>query len=332
MAMTVQCKVRYTLLLTVFLTQAAAAQALKIDALVPLSGKAAKFDFMAADEDNHRILAAHKEAGTLEILDLKTGQVLAPISVGEAQGVAVDGKNHRYFTGNDGEHTVSVIDSQTLKKSKDIKVEDAVDAIAFDSAHGFIYAAEDDGKRLWVIDPSKASVVTTIKIPGSPEVLEYNARLDRVFLNIKDKDSVVVINPLSYKVEATWSTLPAKSPHGLALDIERSRLYIGGRNGKMVALDAKTGKVVSSADIVAGTDQIVFDAGLQLIYSASGGGHGNKPEISVTKTTDQGLIAQKGVASVAGAHTLALDVVSHDIWISAADAKQSFLQKFKFVP
>lgn len=68
---------------------------------IDLPGPTGAFDFMACDPTADRILAAHRGASTLEILDLTTGKPLAAVNVGAAQGVAVDAIGYRYFVGNE---------------------------------------------------------------------------------------------------------------------------------------------------------------------------------------------------------------------------------------
>jgi DNA-binding beta-propeller fold protein YncE len=286
-------------------------------------GKAGRFDLMAADLVNHRILGAHKGAGTLVALDLKTNSQPQSIPVGEAQGVAVSAKTHQYFIGNEGDQKVVVVDSKTLQKTAEIKVDGPIDAIAYDDKREMLYAGEDDGEKLWVIDTKKNAVVTTIALPGVPEVIEYDSVTDRLYQNIKTKDAVVRINPVTHKIDATWSTLPVLKPHGLVIDRKRSRIYVAGSNGKLAAIDLKSGKVLASTDIAPGVDQIAYDSDLQLIYCAC------KGYISVTKASDAGLATLGKVASHQGAHTLAVDATSHDVWVSFADQDHSYFQKFK---
>jgi len=309
----------------------AEAQTLKSQNPLIVPGKAAHFDFMDADVSNKRILAAHKGAGTLEVLDLQTGKILKSIPVGEAQGVAVNPEAHQYYTGNDSEHSISIVDSVSLKKTGEVKLDGPVDAITFDDKDGLIYAAEDNGKKLWVVNPKSSAVVATVSIPGEPEVLEYDPQTHRIYLNIKDKDLLVSIDPNTNKVEGSWPTAPVKSPHGLAIDKKRSQAYIAGRNGKVAAVDLKSGKILSSANIATGADQIVYDEVKQLIYSACSGGKeaGAKSFISITRATDHGLESVGEVESMKGSHTLSVDQTTHDVWVAASDKEHSLLQKFK---
>jgi DNA-binding beta-propeller fold protein YncE len=288
-----------------------------------LPGPAAHFDFMGVDPSAHRILAAHTGAGTLELLDLNLGKPMNAIPVGDAQGVAVDVRGHRYFLGNDKKQSIVTLDSKSLKQISEVKVDGPVDAIAFDPKNGLVFAAMDDGNLLWVVDPKAAKVIATIPIPGVPEVLEYDPKTDRIYLNIKDKDLVVKINPGTKKVEASWPTAPVTSPHGLAIDSARGRIYIAGKNGALVSLAMISGKVLSSIEIPPGTDQIAFDTSTRTIYSACRG------YIGVSEDTDKGLKSIGRVPSAMGSHTLAIDPKTHDVWVSYSDASHSYFQKFK---
>jgi len=288
---------------------------------VELPGKAAKFDFMEADGD--RILAAHKGTGTLTVFDTPNNKHLAEIPVGEVQGVAIDVKEHQYLLGNEGDKKVVVVDAATLKQVGEIKVEGPVDAVAFDSKRRMLYADEDNGKRVWVIDIPNRKVIDTVSIPGDPEVIAYDVTTDHLYQNIKTNDSVLRIDPVSHKVDATWSTLPATSPHGLAIDSKRGRIYVGGGNGKLVALDIQSGKVTSSADISKGVDQIAYNSSKHLIYCAC------KGFISIVKVDETGGLQLVGhTPSPKGAHTIAV-ASNNDVWVAFSNEKHSYLQRFK---
>ena len=293
---------------------------------IALPGRAGRFDFLEADGPRFRILAAHKSSGSLTVWDVKTNQFLAEIPVGEIQGIAVDLQQHRYFAGVEGEHKVVVVDANTLKKTAKISVDGPVDAIAFDSKNKMIYADEDHGKRVWVIDSMTMKVVETIPIPGDPEVIAYSNSADRIYQNIKTKDLVARINPMTNKIDASWATAPATSPHGLAVDENLGRLYVAGGNGKLIAMDFNSGKVVSIADIATGVDQIAFDAERHLIYCAC------KGFISTVKTDKNGLQFLGNVVSPKGAHTLAVAMSTHDVWTAFSDDSHSYLQRLKPLP
>jgi DNA-binding beta-propeller fold protein YncE len=299
-----------------------ASNTLTAEAPVVLPGPAGSFDFMDVDPARGRILAAHTGAKTLEVLDIKSATPEKAVLVGDAQGVAVDVAGGRYFIGNAKDESIIIIDAKTLSKVAEIKVDGPVDAMAFDSKNSLLYAAKDDGGYLWVIDPKALKISAKIALPGIPEVLVYDSKTNRIYLNIKDKNLVVRIDPNTAKVDASWPTAPAQSPHGLALDSERGRIFTAGKNGKIVSLSLSKGKFLSSADIPPGVDQVAFDPTTRSIYSACNG------FVSVTEDSDNGLHELSRTPSKKGTHTLAVDPKTHQVWVSFFDSNRSYIQKF----
>src|SRR5579884_3011208 len=156
---------------------------------IEVPGRSGRFDFMEVDSARDRILAAHKEAGTLEILDLKSGKLLPAVHVGHVQGIAVgDGI---YIAGDDDEGEVVFVNAKKLSIIGRVKVGGPVDAIAFDEKNGMVYADEDNGSHIWVIDAKNRRLVKAISIPGEPEVIAYDRRTNRIYQNIKTKDSTL---------------------------------------------------------------------------------------------------------------------------------------------
>jgi DNA-binding beta-propeller fold protein YncE len=132
---------------------------------------------------------------------------------------------------------------------------------------------------------------------------------------------VQVIDPSTNKVEKTFDTAPATGPHGLVIDSKTQRLFSAGSNGKLVMIDIKTGKVVSTVDIEKGVDQIAFDRGNQRIYCACRGA------ISVVQETDDGAKLLGNVTTPKGSHTIAVDQKTHAVWTCYFDDHDSYLLK-----
>jgi DNA-binding beta-propeller fold protein YncE len=288
---------------------------------IRVPGGAGSFDFMAFDAPMHRLLAAHTAAKTLVVLDLKTGDVRS-VPVGKAQGVAVDPADNKIFVGCSEEQQVAVVDRTTLQKIAEVKTGGPVDAVAFNARDGMLYAGHDDGGQVWVIDGKTNELKGTVSIPGAPEDVVCDPTANRVYQNIKTNDTVQVIDPAHRAVLSSWSTAPAASPHGLALDSLTKRLFAAGKNGKLAVIDAGTGQAVAAVEIGPGVDQIAFDPANQRVYCACQG------VISVVQETATGARLLGNVPSPKGAHTLTVDPETHSVWICYADDKDSYLQEF----
>ncbi len=294
---------------------------LKADKPIVIAGGAGGFDWMRIDAASNRVFATHKGTKSVAIVDLNTETALESPAVGTAQGIAFDRQDNKIYLGDADEKKIVILDYKTLKKTGEIAVTGPVDDLMYCNANHMVYADCDDGTDVWVIDTKTDKIVTTIKIPEAPEKIEYSRKSGKIYQNIKSNNTIQVIDPTTNKVERSIDTAPAVGPHGLAIDAKRDRIYSAGSNGKLVVVDLNSGKVISSADIGKGTDQIAYDPGNNRIYCAG------KGAISVLEATDDGVKSLGSVPTPSGSHTLAVDLKSHAVWTCYFDKTNSYLLK-----
>ena len=290
--------------------------------VIEITGSHGKFDFLEIDQAGHRLLASHTADGTVDVFDLATNRLLGRPATGAAQDTAVDTRSGKYFAAVSEEKLVAIIDAKTLKITKTIPTEGPLDGIVFDPKNRCVYAAHDSGKELWVVSADTEKIVATIAIPGAPEYLLYDAVTDRIYLNIKTTDEVVVIDPAKNAIVAHWPTAPAKGPHGLALDAVSGRLFASGNNGRLVVIECGTGRVLGSTTITPKVDQIAFDPGLQRIYCAA------SDVLSVVQATPDGAVFLDNVASAPGAKNVAVDTRTHAVWTTYTDGKNAYAKSW----
>jgi DNA-binding beta-propeller fold protein YncE len=291
---------------------------------IVVPGTKGKFDYLQIDEKMNRLLAAHTANRTLDIINLPDGKLIKSLRTGAVQGAVVDADHHKYYASvSDGEKLL-IIDRQTLEITGTIPLPGPADALAYNPKNGLIYVCHDDGEDVWVVDPSTQKIVTAIKIPANPEFVVYDPVTDKLFQNIKSQPVMIVIDPQPNSVAATWSTVPAESPHGLAVNPESHRLFSAGKNGKLVVLDAVSGKSLGSVDIAEGVDQIAFDPGNQRVYCAAGQG-----KLTVLQETEENVKSLGDVTTPTGTHTLAVDPTTHSVWIAFAKGEESYVAELK---
>lgn len=281
-----------------------------------------KFDYLKVDERSHTLLADHTGNGTLDIFDLPDGKLRQTVPIGAVHDLAIDQERGKYYVTVSDLRNLTIVDRQTLKVDGSVALPGAADGCAYDPKNGLVYVDRDDGEDVWVVDPSARRIVTVIKIPKDPEFILYDPVSDRVYQNIKSNPVMLVIDPAVNSVSETWSTEPAENPHRLAINAEAHRLFSAGGNGKLSVLDSVSGNVFASSDIVSGVDQIAFDRGNKRIYCASG-----RAGLSAVEETADGLRSLGSIPTSAGAHTLAVDPATHDVWIAYAKENKSFICK-----
>jgi DNA-binding beta-propeller fold protein YncE len=300
----------------------AAPEALVLEAPILVPESKGGFDYLQVDEGRRRLLANHTGNNTLDVFDLDSGQLIKHVATGKAQGVAVDERAGKYYVSVSREKLLVIVDAETLEKTGKVRLDGPADAIVLNPKDHCVYVGHDDATDLWVIDPGAKKLVASIPIPEGPEYLVYDAAGDRVFLNIKSNDSLLVIDPARHVVKEHWATAPARHPHGLAYDPATARLFCAGQNGKLAVMDANSGKVTASVDIAPGIDQIAFDPEKKRIYCASSGG-----SVSVVEETPNGAVSLGIVKTAPGAKTITFDPKTHAVWIAYATREHSYIRK-----
>ena len=280
------------------------------------------FDFLHVDPISRRLLAAHTGNNSLDIFSLDTGELIKHVHVGKAQGEAVDIKGKKYYVSISAERIMAIVDSKTLEKVGEVKLPGDADDMMFDEKNGLAYVDFDHGTNVWVIDPKQEKIVAKIPIGETPEAIIYDPTSNRIFQNVISDTSVYVIDPASNTVKERWPLAPAQRPHGLVIDSETQRLFSAGNNGKLVVLDAKTGKLITTVDIAKGTDEIAFDFGLKRIVCGCGNGI-----ISVVQETPDGATLLGNVKTEGTGKTLAIDPRMHDVWTAYYDKTNCYLLK-----
>ena len=303
----------------------AAEEILTKDAPIAITNSHGGFDFIEVDQENNRLLLPHSGNGTLDVVDSVTGHFIKSVPTGVAQAVAIDDKGGKYYVSVSKETKLVAVDSSTLEIVGETPLSGPADIVAFDSQNGTAYVGHDDAAEIWAVDVKAKKVVSGITIPEGPEGIIVDEENHRVYANAKSGDAVVVINPASNTAVASWPTAPALKPHGSALDSKGHRLFVAGGNGKLVAIDLITGKVVSSVDIAQRVDEIAYDPGLNRVYCASGSGVLSVVDVAGDLKLLGAVSTQKGV------HSVAVDQKSHAVWIAYSGGKDApgFIQKLK---
>ena len=284
------------------------------------------FDYVTVDAQHRRVYAAHAGANRLLVLDADTGKIVGQVRVGSVHGVAFDPVSGHAFTGS-GDNVVSEVDPVTLKVVNHIDVGGSVDAIAYDPFNGRIYADEDDGARVFVVDAKPFKLIKTIAIPGhKPEYLAINPTTHEVYQNIDSESEIAVIDPNTMTVSRTIATPEIKHNHPLQYDPQYDQIVIAG--GGVMSVYSPSGKKLG--EMPSGRfDQCDLDPTQHVLACAGDGG--------VTRFQLQrgGVPKELDKTAVdAGVHTVAIDSKTHAVFAvwGDRDGKGDFVQKFTPAP
>lgn len=309
-----------TLLFSALLTAGSKAS-LVGSAPVQIPGPAAKFDFMNIDVKNRMVFACHPGNKSLAMMDLRTGKASNLDLKTEVNGVGIDSAKHRAFAAGPGNTLVS-IDTALKKVLGTLSLSGPGDCVQYDDKRGVVYVDNDDGTNLWIVDAATLKLKHTVTIHEAPEYMEYDAKRDQIFQAIKSTNEVQVIDAKSMKVVKTWSLGELTGPHGLCLDSKMGRVYVAGKNGKLVVLNADSGAMISTFNVGKGSDQIALDASMHRLYIPA---ESKLQVIDVTSDAPK-MIAEPAIAK--DCKRVTVDTVTHDVWIAFVEGSGSYFQRF----
>jgi DNA-binding beta-propeller fold protein YncE len=281
---------------------------------IPIGGEGG-WDYLSVDPAAHRLYVSH--ATKVVVVDTQANKVVGEIAdTPGVHGFAIAHDLGRGFSSNGRENKVSIVDLNTLKTIQKVETGDNPDAILFEPAHKEVYAFNGRGKSATVIDAQSGKVVATIPLEGKPEFAQADPKAGKVYVNIEDQNAIKVIDAAKHAVAATWPIAPGESASGMAIDLDTHRLFIGCDNKLMLMIDATNGQVVYSVPIGEGVDSNWFDAGTKLAFSSNGG----PGTVTIAREDSPSMLKViQTLKTVRGARTMALDPVTHAIYLAATD-------------
>ena len=271
------------------------------------------WDYIAVGPGNNRLYVSH---GTqVNILNLTTGDSIGVIeNTTGVHGIAFDKSQNKGFTSNGRLNNVTVFDLVTNKIITQIPTGQNPDAILYESFSKKIITCNGRSKNLSIIDPVANKLVDSIDVGGKPETAVSNGT-GKLYVNIEDKNEIVLVDLKTLKVEAHWPLAPAEEPTGLAFDKSTNRLFAGCGNKLLAIVDATNGKLIQTLPIGGGCDGAGFDNSTKNIFTSNGEG-----TLSVYQEKSADLFELvANVTTKRGARTIAVDEQTHLIYLPTAE-------------
>jgi DNA-binding beta-propeller fold protein YncE len=234
---------------------------------------------------------------------------------GAAHGVALMMEDNVAFITRSEENTVDVFDPNSLQRLGRIPVADDADAIVYVPSAKLVYVTNGDAKLATLIDPEKRITVGIIRLPGNPEFAALDTSTGLLYQNVKDLNSIVAIDLGKRSLVGQWPLAPCEGPSGMAIDSEQRRLFaVCSGNAKLVVVDLETRRVITSLQIGGGPDSVALDRTFHRIYSA-----GKAGQLTVIQQDSPNVYrVLEEVHTHYGAHTLAVDPISHRVYVAYA--------------
>lgn len=277
-----------------------------------IGGNSDSWDYLTVNPTNNFLYVSH---GTrVNIVNKTTGENLGEIEgTTGVHGIAFTPNSTNGFITCGKLNSVKVFDSKTNQVTAEIQVGQNPDAIFYETLSKKLIVCNGKTNNISVIDPENNTVVNTIDVGGKPETAVSNGK-GKIFVNIEDKNEIVVIDAKSFTVTHHWNLDKEEGPSGLVIDTKTNRLF-STCDKMLVILDSETGKLIKKMPIGDGCDGAVFDDATNTIYTSNGEGN-----ISVIqeKNANQ-FVALNNITTKKGARTIALDNSTHNLYLPTAD-------------
>jgi DNA-binding beta-propeller fold protein YncE len=263
---------------------------LKLIQTIPLPGVEGYFDHLAVDVKGERLFIPGEHQRTLEVIDLRAGKVIHTISGFDGnprKTIYLPQSNQIWVDMGNG--TCKAFSSETYQMLKDIQLNPdsppeakrEPDNGIYDPSSQMFYIG-DRGDRskagtkgsIEIVDTKNGTYAGSITVDDSDPAglaLDGNGKL---YVVLGMTSQVAVIDLKKREVVASWPITEGPLPHALGMDTVHRRLFIGSRvkpghiykPGKMVVMDADTGKVIDAIDTEGGADEVVYDAPSKRVY------------------------------------------------------------------
>ncbi len=270
------------------------------------------WDYIAVGPGNNRLYVSH--ATQVNIIDETTGDSTGVIlNTTGVHGIAFVTALNKGYTSNGRLNNITVFDLKTNQVLGQIAAGQNPDAIMYEPYSKTIITCNGRSNDLTIIDPVSEKTIATIAVGGKPETAVSDGA-GKIFVNIEDKNEIVVVDMKNKSVENHWSIAPAEGPTGLAIDLATKKLF-AGCDKLLVVVDMNSGKIVDKLPIGDGCDGVGFDSGVKNIFASCG--EGKLTIIHENKDGKFSVLAN--LATKKSARTIAVNEQLHTVYLPAAE-------------
>lgn len=260
---------------------AQAQEPLTLTTTIQLPGIDGDFDHFAYDLKRNRLIAAAEEHHTLQVFDLKTGKHLQSIKGFKApHSIAYVPESDELFVTDGEDASCLILSASDFHRTGRMALRAGPDAALYDSVSGHYYVG-NGGRE----EKSKTSVITIISTKDHRKVADVAIDGDniesmaidhahqRLFVNIRDKKAIGMVDLMSNKVVNTWTAPGINRNTPMKFDEQNQQLFVAGRTpGRFFVFDTTNGTLITTLDCVDMADDLTWDPELHRIYVT--GAHG----------------------------------------------------------
>jgi DNA-binding beta-propeller fold protein YncE len=241
------------------------------------------FDHFAVDLKRNRLFVAAEVHHSVEIFDLTTGEHLQSIGgLRTPHSIAFDAPKDELLVCDGGDSALILLDGNDFHRIARVSLidgsatgkGDSPDSAYFDARSRLYYignggvSANLPDSTISIFSVDEGRVIEDIAVPGNNlESVVVDDSRRRLYVNIRDKAQIGVIDLDAKKLIDTWTVSGLNRNTSLAYDPVSARLFVAGRNpGVFYVFNVETGKVVSQMSCVNMNDDMNWDPVKKRLY------------------------------------------------------------------
>jgi DNA-binding beta-propeller fold protein YncE len=264
------------------------------------------FDHAAVDAASGHVYVAHTANDSVDVFDPASSRHLFSIDgLTGVAGVLVSEESRLVFSSNRGENTVGIFQPGPNPDVAKVKVGFRPNGLAYDPVRRLLLAANvgdpaiSGSHTLSIVALDRHAVVAEIPVPGRTRWAIYDPDAERFYVNIAAPARIVIVDARTPDALAGAFDIPAAGPHGLDLDLATRRLFCACDAGRLITLDAASGRIVAEHALSGVPDVVFFNQRRGQLYVAVG----DPGVIDVFDTASMTSLGR--VATERDAHTIA---------------------------
>ena len=282
---------------------------------LPLPGPANRFDYQSIDPASGRLYMSHMNAGRVVVFDLDSSRVIAEVNgTPRVTGIRAVPAHHTVYASAAGNHEVAAIDEHTLKVVARIGGIRFPDGIAYAPVEHKVFVSDESGGADVVIDATTNTKRSTIALGGEAGNTHYDSVSHCILVAVQTRNQLVAIDPASEKIVARYELPGSDHPHGFTIDEPGRLAFISCEgNGKLLVVDLRTMKVLSTHTVGDDPDVLAWDPTWRRLYVAAESG------VLSAFVADGPVLHVVGEIKAPHAHTVSVDPRTHRVYLPLED-------------
>lgn len=213
-----------------------------------------------------------KSADGIGEVDLAQKKVLRKLFGGsDPEQFAVSADSKLLYVANEDAAGLSVIDIAESKVLTTVKTGEEPEGVRLRPDGKVVYVTSEDEGTISVVDTATNKALTKIKVGRRPRDIAFLPDATKAFVTNENDASISILDGNKHKFLRTITLEKGMKPMGLAITKDGGRLYVStGRGKKVVVIDTKTEKVLSSFEVGVRPWGIALSPDEKLLFTANG--------------------------------------------------------------